>query len=111
MSARALGTRPSPLRTRLETLHDLIDGAKTLKQERGGNKGPVAEEAPTIQFAFATAVAIRDIAAGEPFTRDNVWVKRPGTGEIPAERFNDLLKKRARTFIASDTQISWGDTQ
>ena len=88
-----------------QALKDLIEGASILFQARGGEKGPVAEEIPTINFAYASVVTIKDIKAGEPFTKDNVWVKRPGTGEIKAEFFNDVLTKSALFDIASDTQL------
>ena len=50
-------------------------------------------------------VAIRDIKKGESFTKENIWVKRPGTGEIPAEDYPNVLGKKATCDIASDTQI------
>ncbi|MBL7810759.1 MAG: N-acetylneuraminate synthase family protein [Bacteroidetes bacterium] len=90
-----------------QAMKELIEGSKMLKLERGGEKGPVEEETPTIQFAFATVVSIRDIAAGEAFSTDNIWVKRPGTGEIPAEEYETVLGKRAVEFIPADTQISY----
>ena len=90
-----------------KAMKELINGSKILKQERGGSKGPVKEEQPTIDFAFATVVAIKDIQEGEAFTKDNIWVKRPGTGEILAEKYDTLLNKKATQFIASDTQIKW----
>ena len=40
---------------------------------------------------------------------DNVWVKRPGTGEIRAGHFESLLGKSAPTDIPKDTQLSWAD--
>lgn len=90
-----------------KAMKELIYGSKILKQERGGNKGPVKEEQPTIDFAFATVVAIKDIQQGEAFTKENIWVKRPGTGEILAENYESLLNKKSTQFIASDTQIKW----
>ena len=71
----------------------------------GGTKCAAAEEQVTIDFAFATVVAIRDIKKGESFTKENIWVKRPGTGEIPAEDYPNVLGKKAICDIASDTQI------
>lgn len=90
-----------------KAMKELINGSKILKQERGGSKGPVKEEQPTIDFAFATVVAIKDIQEGEAFTKDNIWVKRPGTGEILAEKYESILNKKSTQFIASDTQIKW----
>jgi N-acetylneuraminate synthase len=53
------------------------------------------EEKVTIDFAFATVVAIKNIKKGDKFTKENLWVKRPGTGEILAEEYNELLGKKA----------------
>lgn len=92
-----------------KAMNELIEGAKILKQERGGAKGPVKEEQPTIDFAYATVVSIKDIVAGETLDMSNIWVKRPGTGEILAEHFNSLLGKKAAENIPADTQLSWND--
>ncbi|HTU57455.1 MAG TPA: N-acetylneuraminate synthase family protein [Polyangiales bacterium] len=88
-------------------LGELIAGARILQRARGGTKGPVAEEAPTIAFAFATVVAIAPIQAGELLSRANIWVKRPGTGEIKAEHFESLLGKRARRALTPGEHVSW----
>lgn len=90
-----------------KAMHELIEGSKILQKERGGSKGPVEEEAATIDFAFATVVAIENIKQGDAFTQDNIWVKRPGTGEIQAEDFNKLIGKKATQDIENDTQIDW----
>jgi len=84
----------------------LIEQSAIMKLARGGTKEPVAEEAPTIAFAFASVVAIADIAAGDPFTVDNIWVKRPGTGEIAAEEFEAILGRPAKVAVADGEQIS-----
>jgi N-acetylneuraminate synthase len=88
---------------------DLIEGAKLMKQMRGGKKGPVEEEKPTIDFAYATVVSIKDIKVGEEFTKENIWVKRPGTGEILAEEYENILGKKALNNIPADTFVSWND--
>ena len=66
-------------------------------------------EEPTIAFAYASVVAIRPVGAGETLTRDNVWVKRPGTGEIRAADYPSVLGRTAVREIPSDSQLSWGD--
>ena len=43
---------------------------------------------------------------GEVFTKENIWVKRPGTGEIPAREYENVLGKKAAEDIAVDTQIT-----
>lgn len=86
-------------------LNDLILGAIEIAQMRGGNKEAAKEEKVTIDFAFATVVAIKDIAEGEEFTESNIWVKRPGTGEIRAEYFPKILGKKSKKFIKKDTHL------
>ena len=76
---------------------------------RGGKKGPVKEEGATIRFAYASVVAIQDIAKGEKFTLENIWVKRPGTGDYLAEDFDDILGKVAARPIISGKQIKKED--
>jgi sialic acid synthase SpsE len=87
----------------------LIKESKLMKQMRGGKKGPVVEEKPTIDFAYATVVTIKAIEAGETFTVDNIWVKRPGTGEILAEDYEKLLGKKSLNNIPNDTFVSLKD--
>ena len=90
-----------------EKLTELLQAAKEIFLMRGGTKKALPEEQVTIDFAFATAVSIKPIKKGELFTKENVWVKRPGTGEILAEEYKNLLGKKAACDIADDTQISW----
>lgn len=88
-----------------EALAELIQGTTIMKLSRGGDKQPIEDEAPTIAFAFASVVAIADIEAGERFTPRNVWVKRPGTGEIPAAELDSLLGRTASVAVKSGEQI------
>lgn len=87
----------------------LIEGAEILYYQRGGQKGPAKEEQVTIDFAFATVCTIQPIAKGEAFTKDNLWVKRPGTGEILAEQYDGLLGKTAATDLPADVQLKRSD--
>ncbi len=94
-----------------EELTDLIEGSRSVFQARGGTKGILPEEQPTIDFAYASIVSIQDIAEGDTLSRDNIWVKRPGTGEILAVHFEELLDRNARGNIPKDTQLTWADVQ
>ncbi len=91
--------------------HELIKNSKIIKSMLGGEKGPAKEEKVTIDFAFATVVSIRDINKGEKFSKENLWVKRPGTGEIMAEHYNNILGKRAKVNIKIDKHINWKDIE
>ena len=92
-----------------KALSDLIEGATYIFKERGGDKGPVDAEAPTIAFAFASVVAIKDIAAGEALSDKNIWVKRPGGGDFGAGDFDALLGQKALRAITSGAQVSRQD--
>jgi N-acetylneuraminate synthase len=89
-----------------DSMKELIEGSKEIAKMRGGKKEAAKEEQVTIDFAFATVVTIKDIKKGEIFTTENLWVKRPGTGKIKAEFFNNILGKVASKDISCDTHIS-----
>lgn len=96
-----------PISIDSEELARLIEGSCIIHQSLGGTKGILKEEKPTIRFAYASVVAIKDILAGEEISLNNAWVKRPGTGQIRAERLYDVLGKRAKVNIKNNTQIKW----
>lgn len=90
-------------------LKDLIIGTNAIHQSLGGRKEILLEEKPTIDFAYACVVAIKDIKKGEVLSNENIWVKRPGTGEIKAKDFNLVIGKKANKNIKINKQISWND--
>ena len=90
---------------------ELIKATKIVKQARDGKKGPVADEKPTIDFAYASVVTIKVIKKGEKLSSDNIWVKRPGTGEILAENFEKIINKKAKRDIGFDIQLKWDDIE
>jgi N-acetylneuraminate synthase len=92
-----------------EELADLIKGSEAIYNALGGKKIILDGEAPTIAFAYATVVSLRSIEPGELLTPENIWVKRPGTGEIKAKHFEDLLGRQAGSKIAADQHVSWSD--
>jgi sialic acid synthase SpsE len=91
-----------------ELLH-LIKGSKAIHQSLGGTKEILPEEQVTIDFAYASVVSISEIKKGDVFGYDNLWVKRPGTGQILAKDLTSLLGKVASRDIATDSQINWDD--
>jgi len=90
-------------------LQQLIEGSKAIKQALDGKKNILDGEQPTIKFAYSSVVTTRDIKKNEIFTEKNIWVKRPGTGEIPAINYDKILKKRAKKNIPKNKQLSYSD--
>jgi N-acetylneuraminate synthase len=94
-----------------EELADLVQGSRWVHEALGGSKGILPDEESTITFAYASVVTLRDIEAGEEFSRDNLWVKRPGTGEILAPDFERVVSGRARVALPSGHQLRWADVE
>lgn len=92
-----------------EALKELINGSIDIAKMRGGKKEAVKEEQVTMNFAFSTVVAIQNIKKGDTFSKENLWVKRPGVGEIKAVDFKSLLGKYASKNILQDTHLQWKD--
>jgi len=90
-------------------LKDLIRGSAAIYEALEGTKSILKEEQPTIDFAYASVVAIKNIKKGEKLSKENIWVKRPGTGEIFARNYESLLGEAASRDIDNDSQLAWKD--
>ncbi|MPY24865.1 N-acetylneuraminate synthase family protein [Shewanella sp. YLB-07] len=84
---------------------NLIEQSARMAKMRGGKKEAAKEEQVTIDFAYASVVTISEIKAGDEFTCDNLWVKRPGTGDFLADDYENILGKIASQQIASNVQL------
>lgn len=90
-------------------LKDLVIGSKSVHQSLGGKKTILKEEKGTIDFAYACVVTIAPIKKGEKLTTKNLWVKRPGTGEIKAVDYKKILGQKAKQDILADVQLKRSD--
>tara|TARA_B110000438_G_C15557554_1_gene539697 strand:- start:276 stop:785 length:510 start_codon:yes stop_codon:yes gene_type:complete len=90
-------------------LKELIKGVNIIYLQRGGKKNLLKEEQVTRNFAFASVVTIKKILKGERLSKENIWVKRPGTGYFTAEKYKYLLGKRAIKNIKKNFQIKKND--
>lgn len=88
---------------------NLINGSKEIWSMRGGTKAPAKEEKVTIDFAFATVCTITNVKKGDKLTEKNIWVKRPGTGKILAEDYNNVLGKIALREIEEGEHLDYKD--
>ena len=75
----------------------------------GGKKDILDEEKPVIDFAYASIVSIKNIKKGEKFSLDNIWVKRPGNGELLSDKFDKIINTIAKQDIPINSQISMKD--
>lgn len=100
-----------PLSIDPSELADLIRGVHAIHQALGGRKEILAEEGPTIAFAYACVVTLRPIRKGELLSQENIWVKRPGTGEIKAVHYERVLGRAALRDLPQDYQLRWSDIE
>ena len=78
---------------------------------QGKEKCIFEEERVTINFAYSCVVSISDIRAGETFNMENIWCKRPGTGEIKAKDFKAIIGRVASVDIPANIHIKWSDIE
>lgn len=71
-----------------------------------GVKRPTASESGNLQIVRKSLVASRAIREGELLTRDNLTVKRPGTG-ISAASWDNVIGGVARRNYERDDLIEW----
>jgi N-acetylneuraminate synthase len=92
-------------------LRELIEGTKAIHAALGGAKTILPDEQKTIDFAYACVVTTREISAGEELTTENIWVKRPGTGEIKARQYGEVLGRRVKQSLPRNSQVKWSNLQ
>ncbi len=92
-------------------LKNLIEGSHNIWEARGGKKSILDEEKPVIDFAYASVVTIKDIKSGEVFTKDNIWVKRPGNGDLLSKDFDRVVGCKAKNNLKKNVQISPSDIE
>jgi N-acetylneuraminate synthase len=97
----------NPISIEPQELKELIIGSRAVWQSLKGEKEIQREEEPVIDFAYASIVTIKDIKKGDVFSLDNIWVKRPGTGEILAENLYSIIGKTAKSNIKKNQQLTW----
>jgi sialic acid synthase SpsE len=90
-------------------LKELVEGSRAIHEALGGGKTILPEEKPTIDFAYACVVTTRDIAQGETASAENLWVKRPGTGEIKAVHYEQVLGRQLKRALPRNAQLRWDD--
>jgi len=96
-----------PISITPEELKDLIIGSNAIFNSLNGKKNILDGEKETAKFAYASIVTSNDIEKGDYFSTDNIWVKRPGTGQIKAEFFDDILNKKSSRNIKKNSQLEW----
>ncbi len=87
-------------------LKALCDGARTAWESLGQvDYGRKSSEMGNVGFR-RSLFAVKDIAAGEELSSENVRSIRPGNGLAP-KYYDDVLRKRAASPISRGTPLDW----
>ena len=78
---------------------------------RNNKKNLLEVERSVAEFAYASVCSTKDIHPGEKLSQENIWVKRPGTGDFLAEDYDKLFGKLVKNKIPKNTQIRKEDVE
>lgn len=93
-----------------DELKELIFGVEQIFLSKGSNnKKPVKEEIKTINFAFASAVATKNLLKGEKLSLKNFFLKRPGIGDFRIHNYKKLIGKKLKRAVKENTLIKKTD--
>ncbi len=88
-----------------EELKDMVVAIREVEQALGdGVKEPRQSELSNRDVARKSLVAAVEIREGEPFTEDNLVIKRPGIGRSPMEYW-DMLGEKSPSDYGADEVI------
>ncbi len=93
----------------IDECRSLIKDSAEIAKMRGGNKTALPEEQVTIEFAFSTIVAAKDIPAGHIITPEDLTTKRPYLSGILASDMDRVIGQTAILPIKAGTHLEWKD--
>ena len=87
----------------------LVDRSIEIHKALMNPKQRTEPEESVYKFARASVVADRDMAAGHIITEKDIWVRRPGSWEIPGYKYNDIIGKKLRLDVKKNHQFKWSN--
>ena len=90
-------------------LRYLIDRSREIHRACCNPKTRSVEEESVYRFARGSVVADRDLQQGHVISENDIWARRPGTGEIAASEFYDVVGRQLLRSVARNTQLRWAD--
>jgi sialic acid synthase SpsE len=93
---------PAELRLLIDRSREIWVAANNPKQRSG-------PEEDVYRFARGSIVADADLAAGHVIAEQDIWARRPGSGEIAAYEFDAVVGKRLLRAVSRNTQLKWED--
>lgn len=90
-------------------LRHLIDRSREIWVAANTPKHRSAPEEDVYRFARGSIVADADLPSGHVIREQDIWARRPGSGEIPAFDFDKVVGRTLLRAVTRNTQLKWGD--
>ena len=87
----------------------LIDRSKEVHTAILNPKKRSLQEEDVYKFARSSVVADKDLPQGHVITEKDIWVRRPGNGEIPDFEFDNVIGKILKKSVKRNHQLKWSD--
>ena len=87
----------------------LVQRSREIRTALNNDKERTPAEEAVYRFARASVVADRDLPAGQVIAPDDIWVRRPGSGEIPGYEFDRVVGRTLKRDTRRNTQLTWAD--
>ena len=87
----------------------LVQRSREIRTALNNDKKRTEPEEAVYRFARASVVADRDLPAGHVLSAEDIWVRRPGSGEIPARDFDRVVGRKLKLATRRNTQLKWAD--
>ena len=90
-------------------LRFLIDRSQEIFIALHNPKIRTKEEDDVYAFARSSIVADKDLKKGTIISKDDIWARRPGDGEISGSFYFEIIGKTVINDIGKGTQLKWSD--
>ena len=90
-------------------LRHLIDRSREIHIALNNTKQRTGPEEDVYRFARGSVVADKNLAAGHVITEADIWARRPGSGEISVQYFDQLIGQRLANAVVRNQQLRWSD--
>jgi len=90
-------------------LRFLIDRSEEIHIALNNKKKRSKEEEAVYKFARSSIVADRELQAGTVLTEEDIWARRPGSGEIAGYEFDKLIGRVISRPLQKNEQLKWSD--
>ena len=87
----------------------LIDRSREIHTALHNPKQRTAPEEDVYRFARGSVVAELDLPVGHTISAADIWARRPGSGEISVEHFDELIGRKLLVSVKQNQQLRWSD--